>query len=89
MNFKKETFKKQNRGITLISLIITIIILLILVTLSVGIEVKNGLISKSRKAMNNAGNLAVEEQNIEDSIIDTMKNSSGQSIKSPTKQNSD
>ena len=47
---KKEEFKRKNRGITLIALIITIIILLILAGIAISQLTGNSILNKSKYA---------------------------------------
>ena len=58
---KKEV--KQNRGITLIALIITIIVMLILVAVSVNILIKSNLIGTAEKTVNKYKTASEEEAN--------------------------
>ena len=58
---KKEV--KQNRGITLIALIITIVVMLILVAVSVNILIKSNLIGTAEKTVNKYKTASEEEAN--------------------------
>ena len=66
---------KNQKGITLISLVITIIILLILAAVSIGtLAGENGLIARAQKAKNNTADAAKAENNTLNTlmnIIDT------------------
>ena len=54
---------KQNKGITLVALIITIIIMLILVAVSVNVLIKSNLIGTAEKTVNKYSKAAEEESN--------------------------
>ena len=58
---KKEI--EQNRGITLVALIITIVVMLILVAVSVNVVVKSNLIGTAEKAVDKYNKVAEEEGN--------------------------
>ena len=50
---KKEIKNKQERGITLIALVVTIVVLLILAGVSISLVINNnGVISKAKEAKN-------------------------------------
>ena len=54
---------KQNKGITLVALIITIIVMLILVAVSVNVLIKSNLIGTAEKTVNKYSKAAEEESN--------------------------
>ena len=54
---------KQNKGITLVALIITIIVMLILVAVSVNVLIKSNLIGTAEKTVNKYSKTAEEESN--------------------------
>lgn len=62
--------KKQNKGITLVALVITIIILLILASISISSLTRSGLFGKAQDAVNRYGNA----QNRENSILGEYEN---------------
>ena len=65
----KRKFSKQEKGITLIALIITIIILIILAGISINILMgKDGLVAKAKLGAQNYQNAAIEEQELLDDI---------------------
>lgn len=66
---------KEQKGITLIALVITIIVMLILVAVSVTIALNGGLFSQAKQAakdtngaINNEQNLADEQVNINNTV---------------------
>ena len=54
---------KQNKGITLVALIITIVVMLILVSVSVNVLIKSNLIGTAEKTVNKYSKAAEEESN--------------------------
>ena len=54
---------KQNKGITLVALIITIVVMLILVAVSVNVVIKSNLIGTAEKTVNKYSKAAEEESN--------------------------
>lgn len=76
--------RKNNKGITLIALIITIIVLIILSALAIGITLKGDLFGKAQTTISkaNEGQVKAGEQ-AEDIELD-WNNLPGESIKSPT-----
>lgn len=68
----KETLK-NNKGITLVALIITIIILIILAGISIGILTgKDGIITKAQQAKQNMENATLEEQEQMNTLYDRL-----------------
>ena len=66
----------KNKGITLISLVITIVILLILAAVSIGtLAGENGLIARAQKAKNNT----LDAQNLENTTLANLENLIGSS----------
>ena len=59
---------RENKGITLIALIITIIVMLILVAVSVSILINSGIIGKAKKAKDDTQSAYTEESRLGDSI---------------------
>ena len=60
---------KDNKGITLIALVITIVVLIILAGISISIMMgEDGLITKARQGAQNYQNAAIEEQNMLNTI---------------------
>ncbi len=57
---------KNNRGITLVALIITIIVMLILVAVSVSIVINSGLLTKAKEAGDAYTDAAEEERTWEE-----------------------
>lgn len=72
----KENKKIKNRGITLISLVVTIIVLLILAGISITmLQGKNGLISKAKESVSlNVYGQAEEQSKLEQANLITQKN---------------
>ena len=68
---KKEI--EQNKGITLISLIITIVVMLILVAVSVNVIIKSNLLGIADKVVNKYKTAAEEESNFGGLVIDGVK----------------
>ncbi len=61
---------KEQKGITLVALVITIIVMLILVVVTVTLANQNGgLFQTARNAANGTANAAQEEQNLADGYI--------------------
>ncbi len=59
----KKNMRKENRGITLIALVVTIIVLLILATISIGmLSGNNGILKKSREANQKSEKKQIEEK---------------------------
>lgn len=76
--------RKDNKGITLIALIITIIVLLILSALTIGIVLKGDLFGKAQKTISKANERQVKAEGQEESIKLDWNNLPGESIKSAT-----
>ena len=63
----------QNRGITLVSLVITIIVLLILAGVTISMVVgDNGIITKAQQAKQNMANASAEEQQLIQNLVNSM-----------------
>ncbi len=60
---------KEQKGITLIALVITIIVMLILVAVSVTIALNGGLFSKAKEAAKDTNNAILNEQNLADEEV--------------------
>ena len=68
---KKQKFKSENRGITLIALVITIIVLLILAGVSIAMLTgENGILTQAQKAKEETERAQEEEENILNSYED-------------------
>ncbi len=76
---------KKDKGVTLISLIITIIILLILVGIGITISTRGSVSQKARNVVNKANNQTRNASEQEDEIIESSYERKG--TKSPTKYN--
>lgn len=62
--------KKQKRGITLISLVITVILLIILAGVAIGYSVnKNGIFNKAKEVVNKQNDKVAKEENIIDEVL--------------------
>ena len=70
---KNEKYRKQ-RGITLISLIVTIIILLILVAVVVDIAVDGKLVDSAQEAVTATNDKVAQQQGQVDSLMDELQN---------------
>ena len=69
-----KTVLKQNKGITLIALVITIIILIILAGVSIGtIFGDNGIATKARMGAQNYQNSSKEEKSLINMLLDNVK----------------
>lgn len=74
----KEKFKSSKNGITLISLVITIIVLLILAGVSIAtLTGNNGILTRAQDAKNETGQAQKEEQNILNSYEDKINEYTG------------
>lgn len=73
---------KKDKGVTLISLIITIIILLILVGIGITISTRGSVSQKARNVVNKANNQTRNASEQEDEVIEDIR--SGKGSKSPT-----
>lgn len=76
---KNTNYKKLNRGITLVALVVTIIVLLILAGVSINLVLgENGLITHAQEAKKKTEELQVSEaneiENVADEIEDNLKN---------------
>lgn len=60
---------KDQKGITLVALVITIIVMLILVAVSITIALNGGLFDTTKKAAGDTKNAANEERNLADGIV--------------------
>ena len=60
---------KNNKGITIVSLVITIIVMVILLTIITTITVDDDLILKTKNATNKINNQTSEERNQDDYLI--------------------
>ena len=76
---------KKDKGVTLISLIVTIIILLILVGISITITTRGSVSQKARNVVNKANNQTKNVSEQEGEIIENSYERKG--TKSPTKYN--
>jgi len=68
---------KQNKGITLIALVITIVVLVILVGVSVSVAINTGLIGNSKTAVADYDNAQKEEEQVIQNVVDIVKEYSG------------
>lgn len=87
MEGEKRKLIKNSNGITLVALITAVIILLILLGLSTSAVLKQDAISKAEKVVEKVNEQSKTDQNIENSIINSFSNRTGETIKSPTKDN--
>lgn len=60
---------KEQKGITLIALVITIIVMLILVGVSITVAMQGGLFDTARNAASGTNNAAQAEKNLADGTI--------------------
>ena len=75
---KKEKQLKNNKGITLIALVITIIVLLILAGVSIAMLTgQNGILTQAQRAKNATENASANEQSMLDSYEDYMNGITG------------
>ena len=75
MKENKKTFKRKERGITLIALVITIIVLLILAGVSIAMLTgQNGILTQAQNAKNRTEEAQAEEQNILTNYEDYINN---------------
>ena len=65
---------KEQKGITLIALVITIIVLVILVGVTVSVTINSGLIPNSKKAVQDYNTAQSGEQETVNDVENTMKN---------------
>lgn len=73
---------KSEKGITIITLIVTIILLLILAGTSIGIAIKTDLFNRARKVVNNMNNKTEQIDEQEENIFKNDETKKG--VKSPT-----
>ncbi len=71
---KEKRYKKQERGITLIALIITIIVMLILVAATIQVTISGGIFEKAGEAVGKTKNSMEQENSIIDEIVSKMNN---------------
>ena len=76
---------KKEKGITLIVLILTVTILAILVLLSFDLVVDKKLFSKSNNTVEKANNKLAQDQNVENSLLESWDETIGVAIKTGTK----
>ncbi len=75
MKKHKKIFKRKEKGITLIALVITIIVLLILAGVSIAmITGQNGILTQAQNAKNRTEEAQAEEQNILTNYEDYINN---------------
>lgn len=60
---------KEQKGITLVALVITIIVMLILVAVSVTVALKGGLFDQAKKAATDTNTEANAERNLSEGIV--------------------
>lgn len=60
---------KEQKGITLVALVITIIVMLILVAVSVTVALKGGLFDSAKSAATNTNQAATEENKVSEGIV--------------------
>lgn len=60
---------KEQKGITLVALVITIIVMLILVGVSVTVAINGGLFTKAREGATNTQKAANAERNLSSGIV--------------------
>ena len=78
MKRNKRILKREEQGITLIALVITIIVLLILAGVSIAMLTgENGILSQAQRAKEETEKAQKEEQNILDSYEDYMNGTTG------------
>ena len=73
MKMRRKRNNKENQGITLIALIITVILLLILVGVSVNLIIKGNLFTNAQKAVDGTNAKVNEQQNAMDDIMNEWK----------------
>src|SRR5699024_5464776 len=82
---KQNNGCKQNKGITLVALVITIIIIIILATITMNMAFgDNGLIKQAQKAKDMAANSVIAEQEGMNSLMGEFANVMGNEIDNPT-----
>lgn len=74
--------KKQNKGITLVALIVTIVVLLILAGISIASLTGNGLFEKAKLAKEKQENVQIEE----DSTLEDYENKIGEYVVSSSRE---
>lgn len=80
--------KNENeKGITLVALIITVIILIFLLRVSVDVFVDNDFLGEAKNVADSLQNQANIESNKEENIKNTWQDLPGKTVKSPTQQN--
>lgn len=79
--------KKNERGITLIALVITIIILLIVTGLTIKIVVDEGILKKAEQTIDDANQKTAKENNLRENMEEEW-NKKPEGIKSGTRNNS-
>ncbi len=67
---KEKRYKKQEKGITLIALIITIIVMLILVAVTIQVTISGGIFEKAGEAVGKTKNSMNEEEEIMDKWVE-------------------
>ncbi len=67
---REKEYKKQEKGITLIALIITIIVMLILVAVTIQVTISGGIFSKAGEAVGKTKNSMNEEEEIMDKWVE-------------------
>lgn len=65
---------KEDKGITLIALVITIIVMLILVGVSVTVAIQGGLFKSAKNAVNNTKNALNEENKLSSGTVNIDNN---------------
>jgi len=75
---------RQNKGITLITLMLTVIILLILTTVAVDIAFDNGFFDKAQNIVNKANEQIINKEDQEENAINTWEQIPGSIVKSRT-----
>jgi len=71
---KCQSKSKFDKGITLISVIITIIVMLILLGVSVDIVLDGAVFNSAKRVENRVNDMVVEQQNTVEQIIDEREN---------------
>lgn len=75
---KKEIKNKQEKGITLIALVVTIVVLLILAGVSLSLVLNNnGVISRAKEAKNRYAEAQTNEENQLNEVSDWIKETVG------------
>ena len=71
---KEKMRMREERGITLVALIITIVIMLILLTVGIGYVENNNLINQSESSVNKINNKTSQEQTFSNELMEVMNN---------------